>query len=206
MLANLIHPSTIDSSYDSDGAGAVHGIKIENDQWEFRGHANRVVSVTSKELALFAALYDDADTDPLEARLPVDLEHARREGAPVGDREFFNWVAFSKFVPGLISRGPRCAPNSANWEAGRVWFPDQLESIAPDVILVLGKRLWWELPEYGVSHGPDHEWWLYTSSKGGGHVSATMINHPSSWGFSTEEWHPRVVKLRRWVASVRRSV
>ena len=44
-------------------------------RWGTSGHAERIIHVTPHELALFARLYDEAGTDPLEARLPA--LHAR---------------------------------------------------------------------------------------------------------------------------------
>ena len=39
-------------------------------KWETRGHVRRIVTITERELALFAKLFEDADTPALAARLP----------------------------------------------------------------------------------------------------------------------------------------
>ena len=44
--------------------------------WNTNGHRDRIIEIGHKELALFARLYDEAGTDPLEARLPA--LHARQ--------------------------------------------------------------------------------------------------------------------------------
>lgn len=76
-IANLFVPQTIDASFVHDGLGMVGGIKNEETgDWNQVGHRDRIIEVGLKELALFALLYDDAGTDPLEARLPV--LHARQ--------------------------------------------------------------------------------------------------------------------------------
>jgi hypothetical protein len=69
-LVNLFHPSTVDRCYNHDGAGAVPSIRDEDDKWEVRGHAQRIVHVTEPRLALFANLYDTEGTPVRHARLP----------------------------------------------------------------------------------------------------------------------------------------
>lgn len=70
-IANLFHPSTVDSCFDHHGNGPVSGIKDDANRWNLTGHAARIVTVTEKELALFAPLYDSEGTPPLQARLPA---------------------------------------------------------------------------------------------------------------------------------------
>lgn len=48
----------------------VPGIKTDEGKWETRGHCHRLIQVSEKELAIFAKLFEDAETDPLESRLP----------------------------------------------------------------------------------------------------------------------------------------
>ncbi|MCC6130181.1 MAG: hypothetical protein IT186_09665 [Acidobacteria bacterium] len=48
----------------------VPGIKDESGDWCTTGHPSRIIEVTEAELALFARLYDEPGTSPLEARLP----------------------------------------------------------------------------------------------------------------------------------------
>ncbi|WP_236994124.1 hypothetical protein [Candidatus Methylomicrobium oryzae] len=71
-IANLFMPKTVDLCYSHDGNGIVGGIKSdEGDDWDESGHRDRIISVGEKELALFAELYDEPGTAPLEARLPA---------------------------------------------------------------------------------------------------------------------------------------
>lgn len=72
---NLFHPITIDQSLAHDGAGEVPGIKDDENQFDIRGHANRLVVVGEPELGLFASLFDSVGTPAREARLP--LVHSR---------------------------------------------------------------------------------------------------------------------------------
>jgi hypothetical protein len=70
-MANLYLPQTIDESVAHDGAGAVPGIKTDEDKFETRGHRSRVVAITEAELRLFASLFDKPGTPAMRARLPV---------------------------------------------------------------------------------------------------------------------------------------
>jgi hypothetical protein len=70
-IANLFIPSTIDSSLQHDGRGLVGGIKDHDNHWNIVGHASRVINIDEAVLGLFANLYDDPGTPPLEARLPA---------------------------------------------------------------------------------------------------------------------------------------
>jgi hypothetical protein len=70
-MANLFHPSTIDSSLSHKfGSDPTPGIKTRDGKWELRGHCNRIVQITLEELALFAILFEESGVAPIEARLP----------------------------------------------------------------------------------------------------------------------------------------
>lgn len=68
-VANLFDPSTLRSSIDHEGGGAVPGLKTAEGKWELKGHKARVVSVDESLLGIFAQLYDSKDTPPRQARL-----------------------------------------------------------------------------------------------------------------------------------------
>ncbi|MGF6809555.1 hypothetical protein OKW30_004681 [Paraburkholderia sp. Clong3] len=70
-LANLFLPSTVDASYQHDGAGLPGGIKNDQGQWNTDGHRDRIVRVDDASLATFAQLYDEPGTRPRRARLPA---------------------------------------------------------------------------------------------------------------------------------------
>lgn len=74
-MANLFVPATIDISFAHDGTGPVPGIKDDLNHWNTVGHSHRVIEIGEDELALFARLYDEERTPPLQARLPA--LHAR---------------------------------------------------------------------------------------------------------------------------------
>jgi hypothetical protein len=78
-IANLFLPATVDACFDPPGVGPVMGIKTDADDWETRGHKDRVVHVEEQLLAIFSRLYDDAGTPPPRARLPA--VHSRQIAA-----------------------------------------------------------------------------------------------------------------------------
>lgn len=70
-ITNLYIPQTIDTCYQHDGIGEVPGIKTNDGKWNTYGHKSRIVKVDKERLALFAKLYDNEGTHPLQARLPA---------------------------------------------------------------------------------------------------------------------------------------
>jgi hypothetical protein len=69
--ANLYIPSTLDECLSHQGQGIVPGIKDENNNWETRGHRDRIIEVDREALELFASLFDEEGTQSAEARLPA---------------------------------------------------------------------------------------------------------------------------------------
>lgn len=71
LICNLFTPSTVDACFNHNGAEAVGGIKNEFNQWNTRGHRDRIVSIDEPALATFARLYDESGTPARRARLPA---------------------------------------------------------------------------------------------------------------------------------------
>jgi len=70
-LANLYVPQTISSCRSHHQiAEPIPGIKTDDDQWETKGHRDRIVTVTKDTLQTFHALLEDASVPITEARLP----------------------------------------------------------------------------------------------------------------------------------------
>ena len=69
-ISNLFSPTTIDLCFRHQGHGEIPGIKNKEDEWNTLGHRSRLINITTKELKLFAELYDDEGTLPFHARLP----------------------------------------------------------------------------------------------------------------------------------------
>lgn len=126
--SNLFHPRTIDQAWAHDRVGEVPGIKTDDNEFETRGHANRLVVVGEPELALFASLFDSVGTPAQEARLPIVhsrevlsvlrklAEHPRRL-RDLGD-DVFGTVMFDETGAqrdGTIRRETRFPKDASEW-------------------------------------------------------------------------------------------
>ena len=74
-IANLIDVTTVDQCYNSRPVGDVPGIKDDSGSWDVKGHPDRILTISAKELATFARMFDSSD-DFAIARLPA--LHARQ--------------------------------------------------------------------------------------------------------------------------------
>lgn len=68
-ISNLYDPKTIQECYDSDIRAPIPGIKNQDNEWNIKGHPDRLIKISKKELAVFASLFDDSD-DCIVAKLP----------------------------------------------------------------------------------------------------------------------------------------
>ncbi|HQQ66439.1 MAG TPA: hypothetical protein PLO55_09885 [Thermotogota bacterium] len=69
-ISNLFLAKTIDDSFDHTKEEPVPGIKDENDEWDLRGHHERIIAVDAGRLEVFAQLFDEEGTPALQAKLP----------------------------------------------------------------------------------------------------------------------------------------
>ena len=129
-IFNLYTPVTISACLQHDRIEEpIPGIKTEDGHWETRGHVRRIVTITERELALFAKLFEDADTPALAARLPQVhsqeilhvLEHFVAVDRRLGDLqgEYFATVMFDETYAqrdGIITRqdNPSYQPTTAD--------------------------------------------------------------------------------------------
>ena len=60
-ISNLYDAKSIVECYEGDSAAPIPGIKDENGDWNVKGHLDRIIHVTKKELAVFAKLFDGND-------------------------------------------------------------------------------------------------------------------------------------------------
>ena len=68
-ISNLYDAKTIEESYEGDINQLIPNIKDDNGKWNTIGHPDRIIKISTKELALFSSLFDDNDKWK-EARLP----------------------------------------------------------------------------------------------------------------------------------------
>ena len=69
-ISNLYDAKSITECYEGDASAPIPGIKDENGDWNTKGHRDRIIRVTKKELTVFAKLFDGSE-EWKQARLPV---------------------------------------------------------------------------------------------------------------------------------------
>ena len=69
-ICNLYDAKSIVECYEGDSSATIPGIKDENGEWNIKGHPDRLIHVTKKELAVFAKLFD-GNEEWRKAKLPV---------------------------------------------------------------------------------------------------------------------------------------
>ena len=127
-IANLFLPSTVDGCYAKPNGNSVGGIKDEHGNWNLVGHSDRILHVDDCQLALFARLYDDDETPPLQARLPAlharqlitVLEKFAAQPRRLGDLkgEYFSTVMFDETYAqrdGTIRRETGFPSDAGQW-------------------------------------------------------------------------------------------
>lgn len=132
---NLFTPKTLDDCFSCTGDGLVGGIKEEGyiqdvfySKWNVNGHKDRLVYVSIKELMLFARLYDEDGTPPLQARLPslhagqlvTVLEKFANQPKRLGDMqgEYLSlemWHETNQQKDGTIERLTQFPDNASQW-------------------------------------------------------------------------------------------
>jgi hypothetical protein len=107
---------------------------------------------------------------------------------------FFKTVAFYNFIQSAVS-GPRVPPTAEMWKAARGPFEAVLGCLKPELVLVLGVKLWKEikiprkkLPPVKLGNGKEAPMGYYTIDRH--RCQFFRINHPSSRGFCYDVWRP----------------
>lgn len=129
------------------------------------------------------------------------VSHLNRE-------EHWQKLAFSNYIQDLLPKS-RQAPSDPEWERGAAAFRSQLAITTPDILIVLGPRLWNHLPrdfgfavepmrlprdmfplpqKYGNREVVVSEAWAYVYEVAGTKrvTVAVYVAHPSGRGF---DWH-----------------
>jgi hypothetical protein len=104
--------------------------------------------------------------------------------------EFWKKKAFTNFIPELLSHsGAR--PRKDQWSAGHDQFELVLDIVQPKRILVVGARLWENLP--AVTHETRRSGFFRDS------ILAIWLNHPSCWnrrGYTVQHANARRLTAR----------
>ncbi|GAA3997537.1 hypothetical protein GCM10022408_05320 [Hymenobacter fastidiosus] len=115
--------------------------------------------------------------------------------------QFWNAVAFSNYIQDIVGDTPRIAPTEKMWSRAANSLRKILDETKPDVVLVVGKRLWEAMPDEpdGLRFikrvtGSEEKWWIYsmTDQK---EIPIAYIAHPASGGWSYIAWTKQVKKL-----------
>ncbi len=134
-MSNVYAVSSIDASFSHNNQSPVPGIKDEQEidgkikvTWNTAGHRSRLVSIGSKELDLFARLYDAEGTPASQARLPAlhaeqlvaVLEKFADQPQRLGDLqgEYLSlemWHETNQQKDGTIERQTQFPDNATQW-------------------------------------------------------------------------------------------
>ncbi|MDQ3151382.1 MAG: class I SAM-dependent DNA methyltransferase, partial [Actinomycetota bacterium] len=77
--AAIYRPETIDRSRQHDGTGPEPAIKDEEDQWDVRPHAARIVTVDEGVLASWRDLVDETGTPAVDARMLLPVTRSSQQ-------------------------------------------------------------------------------------------------------------------------------
>lgn len=142
-----------------------------------------------KRQVFFANLYTMLSGEPWA------LEASRLE-------PFWNSIFFYNYVQTLVPGGPRHSPSPSMWREAEKPFRTVIEEIAPEAILVVGKRLWSNMAQEDerLDEQPDGLGLICGYHlPSGDTIPAACTRHPSSFGFRPMEWHPRIRHYLNWV-------
>lgn len=70
-IANLFEPKTIDECFEDNKITLLDGIKDSSGQWNVKGHQDRIIKVSNKELKIFYNAFDESKASYEGAKLPA---------------------------------------------------------------------------------------------------------------------------------------
>lgn len=118
-------------------------------------------------------------------------DHLTDAGKSATRQEHWRKLAFSNYIQELLPE-PGAAPSADQWKRAREAFPAHLAATTPQVLVVLGERLWENLPrEFGFPVGKllsmdqqleVNDAWAYVYEHGGRKylTLAICVTHPSA--------------------------
>lgn len=127
--------------------------------------------------------------------------------------EAWQCVAYSNFIQKPLQAARQAVPDE-HWKSGQDAFFAQLAHTRPTVLVVLGKRLFSNLPNIGMripwNLAPCPDWepiedaWLYGyETEQGRHLTvAVSVTHPSGRGFQWEKAARRVAGARIFYSNI----
>lgn len=110
--------------------------------------------------------------------------------------EFWHSVAFYNYIQQSVGFGPKPNPTPPMWCQSLPAFQHLLDTLQPELVVVLGRPNWWNIQRLG-SAGPPINGARYTETQwlrhAGGSCLAYGIKHPSG-GFNGQYWHPFIMR------------
>ena len=70
-ISNLFEPVTIDESYLGEDLEEVEGIKNSQNEWNIKGHSQRIIHIVEDDLSLFNNVFGDGSGNAKGAKLPA---------------------------------------------------------------------------------------------------------------------------------------
>jgi len=135
----MFHPYVGDKFYDSH-----YGVRVmvlgESHYGDSQDSASDFTQHVVKEHALKAGLHFFSKLTNI---LRGNTEY------PSDEERYETWrhVAFYNYIQVFVGEGARIAPTSEMWSAAYQPFLEVVRQLEPDVILVLGSRLWNRMPD-----------------------------------------------------------
>jgi hypothetical protein len=115
----------------------------------------------------------------------------------ITEQKFWDSVVFYNYIQ-LKDKlmGPGQRPTQNQWKDSEELFISTIKKYQPDKILVLGKELWFKLPDAGGVDGPYKYTWCYSVSKTK-NALATYVYHPSRYsnGLGARDSRKEFVRL-----------
>lgn len=123
-------------------------------------------------------------------------------------RSFWQSVAFYNYIQESVGFGARVRPNTERWRNAKKPFSEILAKLKPQFLVVMGKQVWYGLPDFDGYYGPSIEGaptpktWIYPLSET--ETCLTFpLRHPSA-GFSGRTLHPFLIEAHSVAASLTR--
>lgn len=99
---------------------------------------------------------------------------------------FWNSIAYYILVQDFAGDGPRQRPTDKQWKNSYSAFPEIIEKLSPEKVIVLGDKLW--------SHAMQAEPTVADGMVKFNSVTSEVMHliHPSSYGFRSDDHYPKV--------------
>ncbi|WP_227317056.1 hypothetical protein [Cedecea davisae] len=144
MKGVKFHPYVGDKYYDSH-----YGVRVmvlgESHYGDRQDMAPDFTQYVVKEHALKPGL-------PFFSKLTNVLRGCTECPSEEERNETWRHVAFYNYIQEFVGEGPRIAPTPDMWTSAQLPFIEVVKQLEPDVILVLGIRLWNTMPDLPLEY------------------------------------------------------